>query len=332
MFQVNTVNARRYYTCGFNLTAEAADSLRFTKENGSEYPIRYIEAAFNDETLGFELFVEFEEQIKSTVFMSHLKVVAAGMDPISFSTTHDKAAVALVRVRQMAIKTGKGYTRGQPTQTLVNATHAYLATTGAAGAGAGAAAPSMEIEHMSKQLGRVEDVVGQTRDVASEARAAAEEAASNSNEVAIKVGSIDGKIDSMKFLEEENASLKEKLAHKTKEVDRIENVQGQQTKRANTLQTLYDASKAKVIKVTATASAINQDLAETRGHMNTLLELLAETRKTMAESRKTNTLLREMLETRKRRRGADSDDEVVVENDVDIEEEEEVIVEGSDDN
>ena len=299
------------------------------RENGQEYPIQFIEAAFNEETSGFELFIEFEEQIKATVFMLHLNAMAAGMDPIPLSSSHEEAAVAVLRVRQTATKTKLGYTRGTPTRALESAVVLRLSN---AGASSGAAAPSVEIENMSKQLGRVEDVVGQTRDVAAEARAAAAAAASNSNEVAIKVGSIDGKIDSMKFLEEENASLKEKLAHKTKEVDRIENVQGQQTKRANTLQTLYDASKAKVIKVTATASAINQDLAETRGHMNTLLELLAETRKTMAESRKTNTLLREMLETRKRRRGADSDDEVVVENDVDIEEEEEVIVEGSDDN
>ena len=330
--QASATKARRYYTCGFNLTVGAAESLRFVRENGREYPIQFIEAAFNEETSGFELFIEFEEQIKATVFMAHLNAMAAGMDPIPLSTSHNDAAIAVLRVRQTASKTKLGYTRGQPTKPLADAVRFRSDNAGASVAGAGAAAPSVEIENMSKQLGRVEDVVGQTRDVAAEARAAAAAAASNSNEVAIKVGSIDGKIDSMKFLEEENASLKEKLAHKTKEVDRIENVQGQQTKRANTLQTLYDASKAKVIKVTATASAINQDLAETRGHMNTLLELLAETRKTMAESRKTNTLLREMLETRKRRRGADSDDEVVVENDVDIEEEEEVIVEGSDDN
>ena len=318
MFQVNTVNARRYYTCGFNLTAEAADSLRFTKENGSEYPIRYIEAAFNDETLGFELFVEFEEQIKSTVFMSHLKVVAAGMDPISFSTTHDKAAVALVRVRQMAIKTGKGYTRGQPTQTLVNATHAYLATTGAAGAGAGAAAPSMEIEHMSKQLGRVEDVVGQTRDVAEEARNAAEAAASNSNEVAIKVGSIDGKIDSMKLFEEENASLKQQLAHKTKEVDRVEHSKGEMTKDRN--QWKKAALEEKVERTKAEEALANKceefdekcnENAELRNQIKTLIGVLEENRKQLLQSRHIIASYEDIPQSRKRGRAADGDEAIV---------------------
>ena len=236
--------------------------------------------------------------------MSHLKVVAAGMDPISFSTTHDKAAVALVRVRQMAIKTGKGYTRGQPTQTLVNATHAYLATTGAAGAGAGAAAPSMEIEHMSKQLGRVEDVVGQTRDVAAEARAAAAAAASNSNEVAIKVGSIDGKIDSMKFLEEENASLKEKLAHKTTEVDRIENVQGQMTKARNQW-------RAEAFQLRARNTTLEEENIEIRKERDDARALLNSCRKQMDESRKTIALVRDMLQTRKRGRVADSDEDSI---------------------
>ena len=302
--QASVTKARRYYTCGFNLTVGAAEALRFVRENGREYPIQFIEAAFNEETSGFELFIEFEEQIKATVFMAHLNAMAAGMDPIPLSTSHNDAAIAVLRVRQTASKTKLGYTRGQPTKPLADAVRFRLDNAGASGAGAGAAAPSVEIEDMSKQLGRVEDVVGQTRDVAEEARAAAEEAASNSNEVAIKVGSIDGKIDSMKFLEEENASLKEKLAHKTTEVDRIENVQGQMTKARNQW-------RAEAFQLRARNTTLEEENIEIRKERDDARALLNSCRKQMDESRKTIALVRDMLQTRKRGRVADSDEDSI---------------------
>ena len=271
------------------------------RENGQEYPIQFIEAAFNEETSGFELFIEFEEQIKATVFMLHLNAMAAGMDPIPLSSSHEEAAVAVLRVRQTATKTKLGYTRGTPTRALESAVVLRLSN---AGASSGAAAPSVEIENMSKQLGRVEDVVGQTRDVAAEARAAAEEAASNSNEVAIKVGSIDGKIDSMKFLEEENASLKEKLAHKTTEVDRIENVQGQMTKARNQW-------RAEAFQLRARNTTLEEENIEIRKERDDARALLNSCRKQMDESRKTIALVRDMLQTRKRGRVADSDEDSI---------------------
>ena len=271
------------------------------RENGQEYPIQFIEAAFNEETSGFELFIEFEEQIKATVFMLHLNAMAAGMDPIPLSSSHEEAAVAVLRVRQTATKTKLGYTRGTPTRALESAVVLRLSN---AGASSGAAAPSVEIENMSKQLGRVEDVVGQTRDVAAEARAAAAAAASNSNEVAIKVGSIDGKIDSMKFLEEENASLKEKLAHKTTEVDRIENVQGQMTKARNQW-------RAEAFQLRARNTTLEEENIEIRKERDDARALLNSCRKQMDESRKTIALVRDMLQTRKRGRVADSDEDSI---------------------
>ena len=317
--QVKVSNARRYYTCGFNLTVGAAESLRFVRENGREYPIQFIEAAFNEETSGFELFIEFEEQIKATVFMAHLNAMAAGMDPIPLSTSHNDAAIAVLRVRQTASKTKLGYTRGQPTKPLADAVRFRLDNAGASGAGAaGAAAPSVEIEHMSKQLGRVEDVVGQTRDVAEEARNAAEAAASNSNEVAIKVGSIDGKIDSMKLFEEENASLKQQLAHKTKEVDRVEHSKGEMTKDRN--QWKKAALEEKVERTKAEEALANKceefdekcnENAELRNQIKTLIGVLEENRKQLLQSRHIIASYEDIPQSRKRGRAADGDEAIV---------------------
>ena len=271
--QVKVSNARRYYTCGFNLTVGAAESLRFVRENGREYPIQFIEAAFNEETSGFELFIEFEEPIKATVFMSHLNAVAAGMDPISLSSSHEEAAVAVLRVRQMAAKTKLGYIRGAPTWGLESAIVLCLANnTGAAGgASGGAGASSMDIENLGKQLGRVEDVVGQTRDIAAEARASAAEAASKSNEVSIKVvdthekvSAIDGKIDGMKLCEEMNASLKQQLTHKTKEVDRIEHAKGEVTKKLNRSEAKRRELEDRAIRAELSFAKSQEELEEAR--------------------------------------------------------------------
>jgi len=214
---------RCFITC-FNMDKATLDAFKLPKSKGSgSFELTYIDAAFNLEAQSVEMFMEFNEKVWDNKLIEQLEKAGACQVFVTTFSNNDgnnSATSALARVWESADKHGSQYTKGVCSEPLLIKAKSKLAEMQAPLKGAEAdekmkAAIKMSLADMENKIDNVGD----------------------------KVDNVEGKIDNMHNrvcniipdYQMELKELKEKLAHKTKEVDRIEYYKGLVTKERNQL-------------------------------------------------------------------------------------------------
>ena len=216
---------------GFNIDRSFVNNLEITKANSQdEFSIKFICAALNKEASSAEIFIEFDNTIRVSTLTSQLeKKGACQVNVFTFKNNdaNESASSALLRVWMAAEKQGCSFQNGTPNKDLLEKTQ--LKFDAEMQKGTDDEKNQAKFEAGIKQS--LEDVGG-------------------------KVDQMDGKIDNVQqgvcvIIPDYQKMLKEsmdKLAHKTKEVDRIENKMGRVTHENNMLSERIDDLERKLAK------------------------------------------------------------------------------------
>jgi len=210
--------ANRFYVSGFNIDEDFVKNLVIHKaRNAGDFTINFIHAAFNPAAFHGEIVIEFYETIRVCTLMTQLEAVGAcQVTVVTFKhfDASESASNALLRVWMAADKTGCRFHRGVVSAELLDKTHAKYD-----------AEKQKQIDH-AKDEAKLQAGIQMSLD-----------------DMGDKVNHLDGKVeiiqqgictiipDYQKLLKESN----DKLIHKTKEVDRIEQKMGMMTRDINKL-------------------------------------------------------------------------------------------------
>lgn len=121
--------ARAYVSC-FNVDPQFVSGFNVPKNIGGEYKIKFMDAAFNKEACSGEFFIEFEEQLWYSKLLEAFEIHGAGdvyIATFKHNDGNDSAANALLRVWELAEKTGLSSTRGKCSDALITKTMAKQA-------------------------------------------------------------------------------------------------------------------------------------------------------------------------------------------------------------
>ncbi len=210
--------------------------------NAGKFNINYMHAALNKEAYAGELFIEIDGTIRVRTLMAQLEEMGACQVSILTFKNNDgneSASNALLRVWTTAEKTGYEYTCGVPSKDLW-----------------GKAKTKQDAEKQQKTDNEKNEAKlneGVRQSLAAMGDRVAD-VGGKVEHIDKKVDTMEGKIDNVQqgmctIIPDYQKLLKEtmeKLAHKTKEVDRIENKMGRMTHEINRIteenETLKEAS------------------------------------------------------------------------------------------
>ena len=223
---------------GFNIDMEMVQNLVIKKaRNAGDFNIKFIHAALNKESYSAEIFIEFEESIRVSTLISQLESKGAcQVNVITFkhNDANESASSALLRVWMAAEKTGYEHMKGEANKDLWDKTqHKYDAE-------------MQKKEENEKNQAKLDEGIKQSL----------AEVGNKLGNIGSKVDNMDGRMNSVQqgvcvIIPDYQKMLKEnmdKLVHKTKEVDRIENRMGRVTHENNKLVMENEELKQKLIQ------------------------------------------------------------------------------------
>lgn len=208
----------RFYVSGFNIDEAFVRGLVIHKaRNAGDFTINFMDAAFNTATFSGEIFIEFQETIRVCTLISQLEAHGACQVTVvtfKIGDANESASNALLRVWMSAEKTGCRFQRGTVSKELLEKTQAKHATE-----------KQKQVEN-AKDEAKIQVAIQMSLDGMGD----------KVNDIGGKVEDIQQGVcgiipDYQKLLRE----MTEKLAHKTKEVDRIEQKMGKMTHEINKL-------------------------------------------------------------------------------------------------
>jgi hypothetical protein len=108
------VKTARYFVCCFNVGPDSAASLRFRKNQGGEFAVKYMAAAFNKDVQSGEFFLEFEDCVDGAKVIEGFHALGAGQVCIDTfgKDGGESAANALLRIMTLQGQTGFQVSRG----------------------------------------------------------------------------------------------------------------------------------------------------------------------------------------------------------------------------
>ena len=119
----NSIKLTRAYVSCFNVDPQFAIGFKVPKTKTSgEYKIKYMEAAFNKDACSGEFFIEFEEQLWFNTLLQAFEDQGAGdvyIGTFKHNDGNDSASNALLRVWELAEKTGYSIMRGKCSDALM---------------------------------------------------------------------------------------------------------------------------------------------------------------------------------------------------------------------
>ena len=235
---MDETKAYRVYVLGFNIDMEMVQNLVIKKaRNAGDFNIKFIHAALNKESYSAEIFIEFEESIRVSTLISQLESKGAcQVNVITFkhNDANESASSALLRVWMAAEKTGYEHMKGEANKDLWDKTqHKYDAE-------------MQKKEENEKNQAKLDEGIKQSL----------AEVGNKLGNIGSKVDNMDGRMNSVQqgvcvIIPDYQKMLKEnmdKLVHKTKEVDRIENRMGRVTHENNKLVMENEELKQKLIQ------------------------------------------------------------------------------------
>ena len=183
--------------------------------NAGNFNINYVHAALNKEAFSAEIFIEFEDALRVCTLAAQMEEQGAcQVSVLTFKNNdgNESASNALLRVWTTAAKTGHEYTRGTASKDLWGKANAKFE-----------AEKQQQADNAKNEAKFTEGVRQSLADIGG------------------KVDTVEGKINNVQhgmctIIPDYQKLLKEtmeKLAHKTKEVDRIENKMGRMTHEIN---------------------------------------------------------------------------------------------------
>lgn len=251
---------------GFNIDMEFVQNLVIKKaRNAGDFTIKYIHAALNKESYSAEVFIEFEESIRVHNLIAQLETNGAcQVNVVTFkhNDANESASSALLRVWMSAEKSGYEHMKGSANKELWDKTQMKYD------------AEMQKQEDNEKNQAKLDAGIKQSL----------EEVGDKVGQIEDKVDHMDGKIDNVqqgvcviipdyqKTLKE----LKEQLAHKTKEVDRIEYRMGQKTHEINKQDDIISDMSYDIENYKAQVKQLEKDLATTASenqHLKQIIEL-----------------------------------------------------------
>jgi len=190
--------------------------------NAGDFKIKYIHAALNKESYSAEIFLEMEESIRICNLIAQFEekgVRQVNVITFKHNDANESASSALLRVWMSAEKTGYEHMKGNANKELWDKTQMKYD------------AEMQKQEENEKNQVKLEAGIKQSL----------EEVGDKVGHIEDKVDHMDGKIDNVQqgvcvIIPDYQKTLKElteQLAHKTKEVDRIEHKMGCKTHEIN---------------------------------------------------------------------------------------------------
>ena len=214
--QADDTKSSRFYITGFNIDLQFVENMVISKANNTgKFNINSMHAALNKEAYSAEIFIEIDGTIRVRTLAAQLEDMGACQVSIltfQHNDGNESASNALVRVWTSAVKTGCGYERGTVSKDLWGKANAKFE-----------AEKQQQADNAKNEAKFTEGVRQSLADIGG------------------KVDTVEGKINNVQhgmctIIPDYQKLLKEtmeKLAHKTKEVDRIENKMGRMTHEIN---------------------------------------------------------------------------------------------------
>ena len=242
IWQTTDVRLNRCYILCYNVDPVFTHNFNLPKAKvGGEFTIKFMDSAFDKEKDLAEFFLEFKEAVVEKKVAEQF--VAMGATSVILTTFehndgNESAANALLRVWDLAEKTGIQETRGECSN-------------------------SLKFKTLSKQAERKETMSNKELDEKTQIALKTSlddlngkvvEVREEVGEVLDDVKNIGGKVDAMQHCvvtiipdyQKENQSLKLQLVHKTKECDRIEGQKAHQTRIINMQNGKIDSLESRV--------------------------------------------------------------------------------------
>ena len=205
--------------------------------NAGNFTIQFVYAALNKEACSAEVYIELEESIRVCNLITQLEEQGAcQVNVVTFksSDAHESASSALLRVWMSAEKTGMEFIKGNANKELWDKTQ-----------------KKFDLEMQKKE----EDAKNQAK-LDEGIKQSLAEVGNKLGNIGSKVDNMDGRMNSVQqgvcvIIPDYQKMLKEnmdKLVHKTKEVDRIENRMGRVTHENNKLVMENEELKQKLIQ------------------------------------------------------------------------------------
>ena len=221
---MDETKATKFYFSCFNVDLELAKGLEFSKSRGAgNFTINFLAASLNKETFFGEFFIEFKESLYVYKVIEQLESMGAcQVNVVTFQHDNNNSTVnALLRVEDLANKPNVTFiTRGQCSEALQAKMKAAM----------------KDREHQQPQEfnDKLQAAINKSLAVNEETLTGVNETREDVKEMKAGVCTI------IPDYQKEINGLKERLVHKTKEVDRIEYAKGLVTKERNQLrETIY---------------------------------------------------------------------------------------------
>jgi len=253
------VKTARYFVCCFNVGPDSAASLRFRKNQGGEFAVKYMAAAFNKEVQSGEFFLEFEDCVDGAKVIEGFHALGAGQVCIDTfgKDGGESAANALLRIMTLQGQTGLQVSRGSCPKALQDKVEAKQKAAVQQALLSSrefdektAAALKASLDGHTVKLELLEDGMHAIGDCMESQKVKLEAMEGGMEFQKVKLEAMEGGIVSQKVdivdikqgvcnvipdYQNEIRNLKEALAHKTKLCDRIEGQKGRLTMEINRL-------------------------------------------------------------------------------------------------
>jgi len=226
------------------------DEFKLPKERGEDnFKITAIKAAFHKEASLGEFFIEFETQVWDNKLVQQFEAMGAcSVSAITFAKNDGGASVAnaLYRIHKMGQRNNCTYEKGNMSATLSKLLAAKIAEEEKKEAETNKEFSEKTAAAMESSLNGIRTDMVEVKDNTSGIKCRVENIENKVGEVHGQMGEVRGEIGEIKGQVVDNNEMMKKnletikklegeLAHKTKEVDRIEAVLGQSTKKYNRL-------------------------------------------------------------------------------------------------
>ena len=250
---IRTQLKRCYVTC-FNVDPVFAESFKFAKSKGAgDFTVKYMFATFDKQASSGEFYLEFDEKVWDYKLEQCFEAQGAGQVNIMTFENNDgneSASNALLRLHTKA--DGVTYERG----TCQPALHAKL---------------QAKLAEMESKKADSKELDDKTQLAIKHSLAdIAEKLTSNQNatdQIGAKVGEVQTGITTILEYQKENDELKAKLAHKTREVDRIEGQTAYKTRLIRDLEIEVESLKSREAMLVK-ERASNKELVTTLQDLN----------------------------------------------------------------
>lgn len=254
VWQTIRTQFKRCYVSCFNVDHVFAESFKYPKsKGGGEFTINFMFASLNREASAGEFFLEFEEKVWDYKLAQWMEKLGAGqVNVMTFQNndSNESASNALLRLHTQA--DGVTYERGACQPALHAKLQAKLAEL------ASKKADSKELDDKTQLA-----IKHSLADIA-------EKITFNQNatdQIGAKVGEVQTGIMTILEYQKENDELKAKLAHKTREVDRIEGQTAYKTRLIRDLEIEVESLKSREAMLVK-ERASNKELVTTLQDLN----------------------------------------------------------------